>query len=382
MFRNPAHAHVVHSVYEAALDPSAWPQALSRVHRHLGGSSVTSLAYVERLGQGGLGFTNAEYHDPGWHWRAIQDMEPRCPRFQHAALNFRPGAIFFDAQHGHDGPRGDADPCYQWYERELDARFYIAGTLFSAGGRHAYVAVQRSRRAGPVDDAEVRRLRELLPHLRRAVEINHLIGESRLAAYGADALAHMPQPCAALDDQGRIIGINPAFDTLLSDADGLAAPGGELRAMRPRDDRSLQRLVARAAHGGEAGAMPLPRPSGRRAYGLVTTPVPRSLPFFMARTPAALLFAIDPERIGRGPVAHSTLADAFDLTPMQARVAGLLGRGRTLDACALALGVSRNTVRAHAHEVYRTLGLSRQSDLMALLSAWPDAWLNDPDGAG
>lgn len=381
MFHRSDFADLVNAIYAAAVDPALWPAALSRVHRALGGSTVTSLAYVERLGQGGLGFTNTEYTDPGWHWQAIQAMEPRCPRFQHAALNFRPGAIFFDAQHGHDGPRGDADPCYQWYERELDARFYIAGTLFQAAGRHAYVAVQRSRRSGPVDDDDTRRLRELLPHLRRAVEINHLLGEARVAQYGGEALAHLAQPCAALDGDGRVIEANAALQALLRLGDGLALRDGTVLAQRPRDQRRLERLIARAVHGREAAAMPLARPSGRRAFGLVASPVPRTQPFFMARQVAALLFVIDPESVSAQPLASGMLAEAFDLTPMQARVAGHLGRGRSVDACAAALGVSRNTVRAHAREVYRTLGLARQSDLMALLSAWPDAWLSDPDSS-
>ena len=381
MFHRSDFADVVNAIYSAAVDPAQWPAALSRVHRELGGSTVTSLAYVERLGQGGLGFTNAEYTDPGWHWQAIQAMEPRCPRFQHAALNFRPGAIFFDAQHGHEGPRGDADPCYQWYERELDARFYIAGTLLQAAGRHAYVAVQRSRGAGHVDDDDVRLMRELLPHVRRAVEINHLLGEARVAQFGGEALARLPQPCAALDGEGRLIDANAAMQAVLNLGDGLDVRDGVWRALRPRDERRLERLIARAVYGREAAAMPLARPSGRRAFGLVATPVSRAQPFFMARQVAALLFVIDPEAVAGLPLASGVLAEAFELTPMQARVAGLLGRGCTLDHCAQALGVSRNTVRSHAREVYRSLGLARQSDLMALLSAWPDAWLTDADAS-
>jgi DNA-binding CsgD family transcriptional regulator len=367
----PQRAPIVNAIYTAALDPCAWPTALSAVHRALGGSSVTSLAYVERLGQGGLGFTNAEYTDPGWHWQAIQAMEPRCPRFQHAALNFRPGAILHDAQHGHDGPRGDADPCYQWYDRELDARFYVAGTLFQSAGRHAYIAVQRARHTGAVQDADVRLLRELLPHLRRAVEINHALGQARLSRFEGDALEQLPQATAAIDGSGRLMACNAALIGILRADDGLQLRDQTLHARRPRDDRLLGRLLARAVFGATSAAMPLPRPSGRRAYGLVAAPVPPGEPFFMARTTAALLFVLDPEALPGPLVSSALLADAFDLTPMQARVAGDLGRGRTLDQVAAALGVSRNTVRAHAREVYRQLGLTRQGDLMALLAAWP-----------
>ncbi len=377
MPRLPAYDQVVQSIYSAALEPRQWPRALSAVHRALAGSTVTSLAYVERLGQGGLGFTNAEYRDPGWHWQAIQAMEPRCPRFRHATLNVRPGALLFDAQHGHEGAAGDADPCYHWYERELDARFYIAGSLFQSAGRHAYVAVQRSRRQGHVTAAEVRRFRRLLPHLRRAVEINHTVGEGRLASDGLDALAAMPQATAAIDGDGSVMDINAALADVLRQDDGLTVLAGQLRVPRPREQRLVERLLARAVHGGEAAAMALPRPSGRRAFGLVATPVPQALPFFMARRVAALLFVLDPEALPLRPVPAPLLAEAFGLTPMQALVAGQVGRGKTVDATALALDLSRNTVRTHLRDVYRRLGLNHQSDLMSLLAAWPDFATDD-----
>lgn len=372
MFHHPPHTDVVNAIYTAALDPCLWPTALSRVHRHLRGSTVTSLAYVQRLGEGGLGFTNAEYRDPGWHWQAIQAMEPRCPRFQHAAANFRPGAVLFDAQHGHEGAAGDADACYQWYERELDARFYIAGTLFHSAGRHAYIAIQRSRSTGHVSATEIRSLRALLPHLHRAVEINHTLGEARLGRFGLDAIDQMRQATAALDASGRVIRVNAAMDALLSAQDGLVCRADMLHAQRSREENTLRRLLARAVFGAEAGAIPLPRPSGRRSYGLIATPVPRGAPFFMAQVPAALLFVLDPEALHSRLPGAAVLADAFDLTTMQARIAGLMGRGCTIDTASAELGVTRNTVRTHARQLYRKLGLTRQSDLMALLAAWPD----------
>jgi DNA-binding CsgD family transcriptional regulator len=235
---------------------------------------------------------------------------------------------------------------------------------------------------GPVSEDEIRLLRELLTHLRRAVEINHLLGEARAAKFGGEALAHLAQPTAALDDEGRVIECNDAMRSLLNLRDGLTMRDAVFHAPRPREERRLNQVIARAALGRTASAMPLARPSGRRAFGLVATPVPLAQPFFMARRVAALLFVIDPEAVAAEPLSSSVLAEAFELTPMQARVAGMLGRGRTLDECALALDLSRNTVRAHAREVYRTLGLTRQSDLMALLSAWPDAWLSRPGAAG
>jgi DNA-binding CsgD family transcriptional regulator len=73
--------------------------------------------------------------------------------------------------------------------------------------------------------------------------------------------------------------------------------------------------------------------------------------------------------VDRGSVPTAeVLQGLFDLTPAEARVARGIGEGRTIDAIALASGVTRETVRTQLAAVLAKTGLNRQAELVALLS--------------
>lgn len=58
----------------------------------------------------------------------------------------------------------------------------------------------------------------------------------------------------------------------------------------------------------------------------------------------------------------------FDLTPAEARIVRLLIDGQTLAAAAAALTISINTARVHLRSVFSKTGVSRQVDLVTMLS--------------
>jgi DNA-binding CsgD family transcriptional regulator len=71
----------------------------------------------------------------------------------------------------------------------------------------------------------------------------------------------------------------------------------------------------------------------------------------------------------RGPPTASleALADAFGLTPAEARVLARLGQGESIDAAAAAIGVARTTVKTHLARILSKTGTHRQADLVALV---------------
>jgi DNA-binding CsgD family transcriptional regulator len=61
----------------------------------------------------------------------------------------------------------------------------------------------------------------------------------------------------------------------------------------------------------------------------------------------------------------------FDLTPAEARVASGIAEGLTVDQIAGQHGVTAETVRVQIKAVFAKTGVSRQSQLAALLAAVP-----------
>ncbi len=61
------------------------------------------------------------------------------------------------------------------------------------------------------------------------------------------------------------------------------------------------------------------------------------------------------------------LAMTFDLTPAEARLAGLVVNGRSPEECATKLGVKISTIRSQLISIYGKTGASGQADLVRLV---------------
>ncbi|MNN86624.1 Bacterial regulatory protein, luxR family [compost metagenome] len=61
------------------------------------------------------------------------------------------------------------------------------------------------------------------------------------------------------------------------------------------------------------------------------------------------------------------LAELFQLSPAEQRLAELLAQQMPPEACANHLGVSINTVRTHLRALFRKTGTSRQTELLSLI---------------
>ena len=61
------------------------------------------------------------------------------------------------------------------------------------------------------------------------------------------------------------------------------------------------------------------------------------------------------------------LCELFSFTPAEARVAGKLALGRSLEEIAVELGISLETVRTHAKRALSKSGTDRQGELISLM---------------
>ncbi|MCI3135241.1 helix-turn-helix domain-containing protein [Phenylobacterium aquaticum] len=67
-------------------------------------------------------------------------------------------------------------------------------------------------------------------------------------------------------------------------------------------------------------------------------------------------------------VRRSELIALFGLTDREADVAALLGEGASLDDAARRLEISEHTVRQHLKAVFGKVGVSRQAELVRIIS--------------
>lgn len=377
------------ALHGAAIDGSlpAWSAALERIADAFGAGS----AYLQPCGGGtswGPQGPIAIRADPAWGRSYVEYYGALDPVIPVLTSRFKPGEAvsgrqtiepmaLWRTEYGHDWcrPQGMVETALGLLTHD---------DLDPDGGWGALV-LSRGRGAEPFDASELRRLKALLPHVRRAVEAGLRLGA---VAAERDALAaaleHVASRAAmVLDARRRVVFASRAAEALLA---GPGAPleraadgtlGAPARAPA-RVHAEFQRLLAAAAGtlGGlrTGGSMRLPgmgaSASGKAAHGTQAAAL-EVLPLGGAGGsrvgPKVLVLIEAPQRPPALPSVE-LCHDRFGLTPAEARAALLLAeRGTGSKALARELGVSPATVRTHLQRVLEKTGMHSRAALVALL---------------
>jgi DNA-binding CsgD family transcriptional regulator len=196
-------------------------------------------------------------------------------------------------------------------------------------------------------------------------------GAQELARAGFEILDLLNIGAIVCGVSAKVLFANRTAEAILRSGDGLAIKSdGTIHALQEHD--AVVRLIEKACHstnhgqnGDHESAMSVRR-SSRRPLTLVVRPVGRAAPIGeQSRVTAALIMVMDSEL----PVQtkESELRRLYGLTVCESRLAKLLMEGRDLDACCQELGISRSTVRMHRRNLFSKTGVSRQTQLIALL---------------
>jgi len=231
------------------------------------------------------------------------------------------------------------------------------------------------RRAGgrPLTDDDLARANRLVPHLARSFEIHGALGHAQAERDGlAESVDRLPIGILLLDAARRPVFANQSAEALLEEGDGLGVEAGGLRIDDAATDARLRRLVDDAAKNafGEttlAGTMLLsvPRPSGRRDYNALVTPLLASTRRRGPGDAVASLWISDPDAVQI--TTSQILQRLYQLTPAEAELLRYLANGRSLEEAAAARGITVNTARTQLKQVFTKTETRRQGELLRLV---------------
>ena len=169
-----------------------------------------------------------------------------------------------------------------------------------------------------------------------------------------------------LDRRGRIVAANDRARDFLGQDEGLCDLDGFLSATPPRDNRALQRLLARAAPPPGAprssGSMTITRSSASTRLVVHIVPVSTRQRESGVRQMAVLVLVADPE--SRPRIDVELVQAALGLTPAESQLATLVAHGQRVRDIAARTGRSEGTVRWHLNRIFRKQGISGQTDLV------------------
>lgn len=367
---------VVGLIYDAALDPTLWPTALERMMKATGGVGGSLLERhanafnPSKITTPSLADYYAAY-DRSEYWR----IEARVRRL--CALKDVPGSAHHQIASGRiitdldffSSEEAAKDSFYQEvlrpYELGYGAYFWIR-----LPGRVLVLGTSRSYDAGPFSYRDLARMQLLRGHLQRALGVGaRLQSASQLTRSIFDRLAASEHAAVALDAEGQLLFANRAAERL--DGTSISLRHNKLSGLAPADSSELRRLTASAL--GQDGIMSDPSPAKIRRKDKLPLVV-QALPLSEAAkgndlfsSPAgAIVIFTDPEaRASGNPLKSLRL---LGLTPAEARIARLAGRGLGAVDIADEVGNTVGTVRYTLKKVYSKLGVVRQSELALLVA--------------
>lgn len=164
-------------------------------------------------------------------------------------------------------------------------------------------------------------------------------------------------------EEGDISVMNRDAEALLGD--GIVIGKGMLQTVRPTDQKQLNAVIT-AATNGDANQFDLdPIVIGREA-GMPLLAQVMPIDISVTGRPTALVLLSDPSSEPTGSVLPAL--QLLGLTPAEARIADLVGAGRSPREAAEQLGNSQGTVRTSLNHIYEKLGINRQSELARIVA--------------
>ncbi len=362
-------SRLIADIYDTALDPSLWGGVLENAAGFVGGASAS--VYAKDTARPHIQISHEYGTDP----RFVQLYMEKYVKFD-PSTNCQLFAEIGDIISTED---------YMPYDEFLETRFYrewarpqqlidaATGVLHKTATEVAMFSVFRHDRDGRVDGETRRRMHLLIPHVRRAVLIGRLVAVKKSeTAELADTLDGLHAGVFLVDAKGRIVHVNVAGRSLLSNRDPLRVVGSRLTVLDGEIDKLFEEAflaagngdaaidvkgisLALAARGGEnyvAHVLPLTSGARRRAG--------------TAYAAVAAVFVHKAKLTGVSPL--ELIARRYGLTPTELRVLlGIVDVGGVPEV-AEALGISATTVRSHLARLFQKTGAGRQADLVKLVA--------------
>lgn len=365
---------VITAFYEAATDAALWRPALASMASLFERSFAAHTFLWDHARN--VGFSDVDREELAAsnedYAKYYSKIDPRA-----AMIMPKPVGWILACHHYFDDRYAAKSEFYQDFMIKIGGRYIAAMKLTETGQHTAIISIHRSTRQGPFEDADLKLLQRLQPHLSRAASLFHRFEDLRLAKErSAAALDHFPLGVIVAARDARILDLNGAAEVHLRHGDALRSRSGRIEAFSHERTSALHRMIADAvAAAGGANCMPggvlrLNQPLGEGFLTVLVAPLRQSRQRITTMAqPAAILFIADSENQPKLPAAW--LCQIYGLTPAESVVALALAAGKSLSEIADTNGVARNTVRAQTQSILDKTGARRQAELVAILSRIP-----------
>ena len=362
----------VEAIYGCAAQPSNWPDALQAI-ADVFGDVGTVLLWRRDDGSYGtivspkLAAAQEDYEKTWWRHdiRSVRFVEQAYVRGQEAVTD----------RHLVTAQEVDNHPIYTQFLVPHGLGWFAGAGISPDPLIDVWISMQRAKPKAPFSDEELGTLARLARHAEQSLRLSVRLFDAEFSKLGlGEALARVGIGVFALDSLKRVVFANPAAERLA--ADRIKIVNERLYASAPQELRALNSEIERMIHAApeELGAAPKPllihREGFERPLTLYVLPITvhdfhHAAAQFLTHA-RAIVLVIDPQ--ADAPADPAVVRDILGVTLGEARVAALVGFGLTPRAAAEKLGIAEETARVVLKRVFSKAGVSRQSELSALLT--------------
>jgi DNA-binding CsgD family transcriptional regulator len=357
---------VIADIYDAAIEPSLWQQALGSICTYVGGYS--GALYWHDAASESSQALHLYNEDPKYTQLYFEKYLPMNPMF--------PAATFVDE--GAVVATEDIMPRSEFNETRFYKEWVEPQGMADALSVNLEKGVTRTslinvRTDVVVDDDMRARMALLVPHLQRAVSIGRLFDQHKATEEVlTTTLDHVEAAVFLIGADDAIVFANEPATKMLDEAVLVRRDGDALRAVAPDTDRMLHDILTSAATGdasvGVRGvAIPLTTSAEQRWFAHVL-PLTSGRRQHAGQTTHAVAAVFIRNTVPNAPPPLEAIAKLYKLTASEVRVLDAMLRINGVKAMAETLGVSEGTVRTHLHNLFRKTGTQRQADLVKLVA--------------
>lgn len=361
---------VVGKIYDAALEPQAWPSALEAICGFADSKTAVLMSYdvFDKTPPWQLEIGHGDYWTKLYHEKfgAVNPFMTDIP-------NLHAGEQVYASSCPHYSTLRESDFYNGWLKPQglIDATLLVVEKSMT---NMTTLSNIRSDEQGLFDDESVARVRLLYPHLRRAVLIGRALDDQRRRlADDAGVLDSLAAGMFLLNARGELVQANAAGDAMLKARSPLRLGNGRLAAAVPAANRALHAALA-AGRDGDLGlggrSVSIPVHGGDGAgddvvLHLLPLNAMRQHAIHAGEGAAFVLFARRVDHADSAAVA--VFAERFGLTPKEAAVLQTVVEVGGVPQAADVLGLSPATVRTHVTGIFDKSGVRRQADVIRLL---------------
>ena len=370
---------LIPEIYQATVNPSHWDYVLEMIAR-LTESKSACLYYQDK--DLGIANTVAQFGCPA---DPMLDYKRQYAKLDSLFDKAPPGTETDDIQYqiiSRDKDKVidvESDLYKKWLKPQ---KIYHLGRVqfLDNNAQKASVSILRDRIAGAWHEGDIRIIDEIVPHLRRALDIHAEFSRLRVQQDALmKGLDRLVIGLILYDRNAQSVYINPTAKAIIKSHPALTLNGDELLLNSTNDNKNLHQTILDTASID-------PEDSWKQsvAIGITHPDVVAPLPLLVTPMHAHLLtsdlnyegakvavFLSDPNL--QQPISVPNLVSVYGLTPSEAQVAISMANGHSIDEIARTSNHSSHTIRSQLKSTFKKTGVSRQSELIKLLLTGPFA---------